>query len=120
MLFNANQTLLLFFSIIDKCDNFPGPRFDKCVVKIWYYAEQNPQHKELIENLASEDLRGRVAERTTSKLFNDLFLYSKWMHHFLPQVFAFHEGIAKKYNFEMKTGKAGFGHDPIPDVKEQQ
>ncbi len=108
-----NQGSMIQFKIVDYYRSHEHGTIEKVLVSITYYDKDNPDHKELISNLASGDLRGKLAESTADKLFYDLFLFSKWMKHYLPKVVEYWTEMADKYNFKTNCGIVGFGQDPI-------
>ena len=87
------------------------------LVRMTYYDKDNPESRILMANLGSQEVGGSVEESTASELFHRLFLYSKWMEHYLPTPYGYWLDHAKKYGCEIKQGVAGFGHDPLEEVK---
>ena len=71
-----------------------------------YYDSVNAKESQLIDNLASNDLRGYTADRTASSLFFSLFLYSESMKLYLPEVVKYYSDLADKHCWKKSCGIA--------------
>lgn len=61
-----------------------------------FWDKNCPEIAELLENLASGDLRGRAAEMTAHRIYWKLFAFSDGMKKYLPKLVEFYDTQSKK------------------------
>lgn len=84
------------FKIIDNYRNYQGMVFPCDLtpfVWMWkrdsisFQADDFPKHRDVIRNLASGDLRGKIAEDSAQALFWHLYAFTPAVKKFLPYVY---------------------------------
>jgi hypothetical protein len=64
--------------------------YNRKVISAVFYDKDYSELKELMDNLASNDLRGRTAEMTAYKLYWKLFAFSDDIKKYFPDLFNFY------------------------------
>ena len=83
------------FKIVESFSDINGcvqPYQRECCHRV-FYDKDNKEVAELMDNLASGDLRGRVAESTAHKLYWKLFVRSEEMQLFLPELIDYFDKV---------------------------